>query len=71
MSIDALKQELTALTPEEQRHITAFLVALQDARDHSYRAKLADKIDKPASQFARLEQLDERLNLSDDDPQRP
>lgn len=71
MSIDALKQELTALTPEEQRHMTAFLVALQDARDYTYRNKLSEKIDQPASQFASLEELDKRLNLSEDDGETP
>lgn len=66
MSIEVLKQELSALNGDEQRQMTAFLVSLQDSRDAAYRKKLAQKIDKPASEFATLEELDRRLNLSDD-----
>lgn len=66
MSIEVLKQELSALNGDEQRQMTAFLVSLQDSRDAAYRKKLAEKIDKPASEFATLEELDRRLNLSDD-----
>lgn len=67
MSIDALKKELSALNTDEQRQLTAFLVSLQDARDSAYREKLAAKIDQPASEFATLDELNERLNLPDDD----
>ena len=64
MSIEVLKQELSALDANEQRQLTAFLVSLQDARDAAYRKKLAEKIDQPASEFATLEDLDRRLGLS-------
>lgn len=64
MSIEVLKKELSALDADEQRHLTAFLVSLQDARDDAYRKKLAAKIDRPASEFATLEDLDHRLGLS-------
>jgi hypothetical protein len=67
VSIDALKQELSALNTDEQRQLTAFLVSLQDGRDAAYRRKLAEKIDQPSSKFASLEELDQRLNLSGDD----
>jgi hypothetical protein len=63
MSVEALKQELAALDAKEQRQLTAFLVSIQDERDDAYRRKLAEKIDKPASEFAALEELDRRLNL--------
>ncbi len=63
MSVEALKQELAALDAKEQRQLTAFLVSIQDGRDDAYRAKLAEKIDKPASEFGTLEDLDRRLNL--------
>ena len=65
MSIEVLKQELSALDANEQRKLTAFLVSLQDARDNAYRKKLAKKIDQPASEFATLEDLDRRLGISD------
>jgi hypothetical protein len=66
VSIEVLKKELSALGADDQRKMTAFLVSLQDARDEAYRKKLAAKIDKPASEFATLEELDRRLNLPDD-----
>ena len=64
MSIETLKQELSALDMNAQRQLTAFLVSLQDARDDAYRKKLAKKIDQPASKFATLEELDRRLDSS-------
>jgi hypothetical protein len=67
MSLDSLIQEVTSLPPEDQRRLTAYLVSLQDSRDALYRQKLAQKIDRPASEFATLEDLDERLKLSDDE----
>jgi len=65
VSIEVLKQELSALDADTQRQLTAFLVSLQDARDDAYRRKLAEKIDKPASEFSTLEDLDRRLGLSE------
>jgi hypothetical protein len=65
VSIEVLKQELAALDAKEQRQLTAFLVSLEDARDAAYRRKLAEKIDRPASEFATLEELDRRLSLSE------
>jgi hypothetical protein len=64
VSIEVLKQELSALDANAQRQLTAFLVALQDTRDVAYRKKLADKIDQPASEFATLEDLDRRLGIT-------
>jgi hypothetical protein len=64
VSIEALKQELAALDPQQQRLLTAFLVSLQDGRDTTYRNKLTAKIDKAASAFATLDELDGRLSKS-------
>lgn len=66
MNIETLKQELSALNPDEQRRVVAFLVSLQDGRDEAYRKKLSEKIDKPASGFGTLREMDERLGFSDD-----
>lgn len=66
MSIELLKQELSALNASEQRHLTAFLVSLQDASDAAYRKKLSSKIEKPAAAFATLAELDRRLDLPGD-----
>jgi len=57
MSVESLQQELAALPAHEP-----FLVALQDSADASYRKKLSEKIDKPAENFAALEELDQRLD---------
>ena len=65
MSIEVLKQELSALDANTQRQLTAFLVSLQDARDDAYRRMLAEKINQPASKFATLEDLDRRLGFSE------
>jgi len=67
VSIDVLKQELSALDPKAQRQVIAFLVSLQDARDAGYREKLAEKISRPASEFATLEELDRRLGFGQTD----
>jgi hypothetical protein len=64
VSIEVLKLELSALDADTLRQLTAFLVSLQDARDDTYRQKLGGKIDRPASEFATLEDLDRRLGLS-------
>ncbi len=61
MSIESLQQELAALPAHERRRVQAFLVALQDSNDAAYRRKLSEKIDKPAENFATLEELDRRL----------
>ena len=58
-----LKQELSALNASEQRHLTAFLVSLQDADGAAYREKLSAKIDMSAVEFANLAELDRRLDL--------
>jgi hypothetical protein len=65
VSIEVLKQELSALDENAQRQMTAFLISLQDARDDAYRRKLADKINRPSSEFATIEELDRRLNFSE------
>ena len=61
MSVESIQQELAALTVHERRRVQAFLVALEDSNDAAYRMKLSEKIDRPAEQFATLEQLDRRL----------
>ena len=62
--MEVLKQELSALDANAQRQLTAFLVSLLDSRDEAYRQKLSEKIDRPVSEFATLEDLDHRLGLS-------
>ena len=67
MSIDALKQELSVLNPDDQRHLVAFLVSLQETQSTTYRERLARKIDdRDPSHFATLEEMDKRLKLSED-----
>ena len=61
MSIDVLKQELSTLDAKSRRQVMAFLVSLQDAQDETHRRKIVEKIRRPASEFATLEELDRRL----------
>jgi hypothetical protein len=61
MSIELLQQELATLPVQERRRLQAFLVALEDSNDASYRKKLSAKIDQPAKDFASLEEMDRRL----------
>lgn len=61
MSVKSLQQELAALAAPERRRVQAFLVALEDSNDANYRKKLSVKIDKPAEEFATLDELDRRL----------
>jgi len=69
VSIDVLKQELSTLDAKSRRQVMAFLVSLQDAQDETHRRKIVEKIGRPASEFATLEELDRRLGLraTDDD----
>ena len=64
MSFESLQQELAALPAVDRRRVQAFLVALEDSNDAAHRRKLAEKIDKPAKDFATLEELDKRLKTS-------
>jgi hypothetical protein len=61
MSVESLQQELAALPAHERRRVQAFLIALQDSSDEAHRRKLSEKIDKPAENFASLNELDRRL----------
>jgi hypothetical protein len=58
MSLAELKQEAEHLTPEERRHLTAHLVALERKSDPSFKRRLADKIDdKTPGQWVDLDQI--------------
>ena len=67
MTFDTLKGEISALAPAEQRRLVAFLVAMEDQREHAYSVRLSHKIDdQDPSHWLTLEQLDERLGPRDD-----
>jgi hypothetical protein len=61
MNFESLQKELAALAAHERRRVQAFLVALEDSNDAAYRKKLSKKIDRPAGEFATLDELDRRL----------
>lgn len=62
MSLAELKQEAEHLTPEERRHLTAYLVALDRKSDSEFKQRLADKIDdKTPGQWVVLEDAEKRL----------
>lgn len=67
MSIEAIKNELRALPPEERRKLVAFMVVLEDEGRVDYAAKLAQKIDDHSPErWLSLEQCERELGLSGD-----
>lgn len=61
MSLAELKQGAEHLTPEERRHLTAHLVALERKSDPGFKQRLADKIDdQTPGQWVNLEQVNLR-----------
>jgi hypothetical protein len=64
MSIEVLREELAALPQAERSKIMAFLVALQDRDDTTYRERLARMIDdKTPGRWMRVEEADHRLGI--------
>jgi hypothetical protein len=45
MSITAIKDEIAHMTPEERRHLAAYIVSLNSRLEPEFRQKLAEKID--------------------------
>lgn len=66
MGIETLKMEWSGLSPDDQRHLVAYLVSLQETQSTAYRESLARKIDdRDPSHFATLEEMDQRLGMSE------
>lgn len=62
MSLAELKLEAAHLTPEERRHLTAYLVALDRKTDPEFKQRLADRIDdKTPGRWVVLEDAEKRL----------
>lgn len=67
MSIEVLKQELAGLPLADRSQIMAFLLALQDSQDDTYRSTLARKIDdQNAARWISLDEFDRRLSPKQD-----
>jgi hypothetical protein len=47
MQLDELQRAAERLSPEEQRKLIGFLVAMDVRRDESYRTELARRLDDP------------------------
>ena len=67
VSIEAIRNELRALTAEERRKLMAFMVVLEDEGRADYAAKLAQRIDDPSpDRWVTPEQCEHELGLSGD-----
>jgi hypothetical protein len=63
MSIQALKAEVEALSPDERRRLAAFLVSLSHKDLAGYGDDMAGKIDdKDPGNWVSLEEFEERLD---------
>ena len=62
MSIEMLQAAVSALSPEQRRKLTAFMVALEDSVRADYAADLARKIDDHhPNRWLTLEQCEREL----------
>jgi hypothetical protein len=62
MSVTELKSELDRLSPEELRHITAYLLIRERMQDPEFREEMARKIDdNDPSHWITLEEAEKRL----------
>jgi hypothetical protein len=67
MSIEAIQNQLRALSPDERRKLLAFMVALEDQARPSYAATLKARIDdRSPDRWLTPEQCERELGLSDD-----
>jgi hypothetical protein len=63
MTLASLKDEIANLSPEDQRRLAAFLVALQRARDESFQQELARKNDdKDPGHWVELAELEKKFH---------
>ena len=67
MSIEAIQDQLRALSPDQRRKMLAFMVALEDEGKPGYAATLKERIDdnSPGRWFT-AEECERELGLSDD-----
>jgi hypothetical protein len=62
MSVADLKNEMDRLSPEERRHLTAYLFTRDDMLDTDFRTSLTTKIDdKIPENWVSLEDAEKRL----------
>ena len=67
MSIEAIQDQLRALSPEQRRKVLAFMVALEDETDLRYAATLKERIDdRSPGRWFTAEECERELGLSDD-----
>jgi hypothetical protein len=61
MTLESLKDEVAQLSPADQRHLAAYLVALQRSKDQEFKRKLAQKIDdKNPGHWVDLDELEKK-----------
>lgn len=62
MSIAVIKEEIAHMSPEERRHLAAYIVSLNSNLDPEFRRELARKIDdKSPERWVTLEEAERRL----------
>ena len=63
MSVQALKQELVALSPAERAEVTAFLFHLRHASDPEYQAAVTRRVaDKDQTHWLTPDEVERRLD---------
>jgi hypothetical protein len=66
MSLRELQEEARALDGASRRRLMAFLVALEDGADDSYRREMADRInDQNPENWISLEEVTRRLKADE------
>lgn len=63
MSVEQIKTSLAALSPKEQREVSAFLFQLRHASDPDYRQRVETRLsDKQPSHWLTPEEFERRLD---------
>lgn len=67
MSLPEVKNEIAHMSPEERRHLAAYIVSLNSNLDPDFRRRLAEKIDdKTPGRWVSIE--DAEHMFADDEP---
>ena len=62
MSVEEIKNSLTALSQDERNQVSAYLVHLRNASDPEYQDEIATRLaDKDPSHWLTLEEFERRL----------
>ena len=63
MSVEEIKNQLVALSPDERNQVSAYLLHLRDSADPDYQAEISARLnDKDPSHWLTLEEFERRLD---------